>query len=154
MPPHHHMPQITGEQIRDLRRRQGMSHLSFAQDVGMPVWLVEILEQEQPNKQDPLSQLIPDTMRERFYRLLLNEYGQPEEWLSVEPCDPDNEPLREEDEVMLYLPITISSQMVTEWLNMILLLHDNSLSSADIRDGCERYLVANLIQLHQMYSKA
>lgn len=144
-------PQITGEQIRALRRMQGMTHLAFARKLDIPVWMMEILEQEEIDGSDQLSQIIPETMRDRFFHLLLQEYGQPETWFEVAPSSHSQKPREEGMELTLNLPITVSPQMAMEWMDVILLLFSDDMSYADLKKRCAGYLVSNLMQLHQLY---
>lgn len=127
------MPQITGKQIRDLRRNLGMTHLRFAQGLNVPVWLVEILEQEcadAPHELEQpiqLAQLVPESVRNDFYQRLLKVYGLPEEWENArvaasgpEADSSDRELTGDLDETTLFIPVTVSVQMTMEWLDVLL----------------------------------
>lgn len=149
----HEELQITGEQIRALRQKQGMSHLAFARKLEIPVWLVEILERERMDGSDQLAQYIPAKMRSKFYQLLLEEYGQPETWLSAPSDSPAQEPLTEGKEMTLNLPFTVSPQMVLDWMDAILLLSSDDLSYTNHKERYASFLVANLMQLHQFYCR-
>ena len=161
------MPEITGEQIRNLRQNLGMTHLTFAKGLDVPIWLVEILEQERadtPSESEQavqLAQIIPERMRKGFYQKLLKKYGRPESWETFHVNDTSSNAAsftqatsKELDEMTLFLPVTVSVQMTMEWLDVLLREYESHLPIKAGNDKVTSYLIISLIQLHQLFCLA
>lgn len=147
-----------GKRIRQVRRKAGLTQNEFAKRLQTPVMLTEIAEHGIRLADGTVSESI-NISAKQFVQLLesiSNVYNVPLDWLMYgenATFETDKSVRTDDEELTLYLPVTICDKSLVDEMNDALILMRINLCTPVERIALQRRLMVSIVQKYRLYKQ-